>query len=116
MLYEDKKFVGSKLKQARINRCFSQGQLAEKINLSEKHISNIERGQNFPSLDTFFRMCEVLNLTLEDFGMNIKKEQNIERKILLDKIFSAKDTELKIYSEILNSLDRALTNYCKQVK
>lgn len=113
MLYEDKKLVGQKLRQARINHKFSQEQLAEKINLSEKHISNIERGQNFPSLDTFFKMCEVLSLTLEDFGLKIQKEENKERKFILNKILCANDKDIKAYGKILNSLDEILINYKK---
>lgn len=108
MLYDDKKLVGSKIKQARINHKFSQIELAEKINISEKHISNIERGQNFPSLDTFFKICSVLELTLEDFGLKIKTSENKNMAILLNKIFKAREKNLEAYVKILDSLDSIL--------
>ena len=41
MFYDDKKFIGNKLKQARLKSGLSQIQLAEKVGLSEKHVSNI---------------------------------------------------------------------------
>lgn len=101
MFYDDKKFIGNKLKQARLKAGFSQIQLAERIGLSEKHVSNIERGQNFPSLDTFFRLCEVFGLSLSDFGINIQykqNKQNKQREELLNKIFSANDAKLHAYT------------------
>ena len=113
MFYDDKKFIGNKLKQARVKAGFSQIQLAEKIGLSEKHVSNIERGQNFPSLDTFFRPCEVFNLSLYDFGINIQQNQNKYREALLNKIFSANDTKLLAYTTSLDSLDKILAEYKK---
>jgi transcriptional regulator with XRE-family HTH domain len=108
MFYDDKKFIGNVLKQARINVSLSQIQLAEAIGLSEKHISNIERGQNFPSLDTFFRLCKVLNLTLTDFGINITSTQNTNREELLEKIYSASESKLKAYKLTLESLDNVI--------
>ncbi len=112
MFYNDKKFVGNKLKQARLSNNLSQVELAEKINLSEKHISNIERGQNFPSLDTFFKMCEVLNLSLNDFGLAVNSKENKTKIAVLNKIYSATDNELNSYNEILNTLDKILKENC----
>lgn len=113
MFYDDKKFIGNKFKQARLKSGLSQIQLAEKIGLSEKHVSNIERGQNFPSLDTFFRLCEVFNLSLADFGINVKSETNKDRDLLMYKIFSANDIKLSAYKTTLESLDNVLTSYEK---
>lgn len=104
MIYQDRKFVGQKLRQARVKANLSQGQLAEKIGISEKHISNIERGQNYPALDTFFRMLDVLGISIDDFGVNIAKPENKEREILLEKVFAASDKEVKMYNIIINAL------------
>ena len=105
MLFEDKKFIGLKLKQARSEANLSQGQLAEKIGISEKHISNIERGLNFPSLDTFFRLCIVLNLSLEYFGIEISSESNRDKEAVLEKIYAASEKTLKTYLLALNFAD-----------
>ena len=113
MFYDDKKFIGNKLKQARLKSGLSQIQLAEKVGLSEKHVSNIERGQNFPSLDTFFRLCEVFDLSLLDFGINIKCKTNENRDILMYKIFSANDIKLSAYKTTLETLDNVLSSYEK---
>lgn len=104
MFYQDRKFVGLKLKQARVKANLSQGQLAEKVGISEKHISNIERGQNYPALDTFFRMLGVLGMSVEEFGINTAVPENKERQLLLEKVFAASDKEVKMYNIILNAL------------
>lgn len=111
MFFCEPKFVGNKIKQARVNAKLSQCSLAEKINLSEKHISNIERGLNLPSLDTFFKLCKILNLTLNDFGLDIEVNSNKDRTQLLYKIFSASDKEVKAYNAIINSLDTVITDF-----
>ena len=55
--------------------------MAEKIGLSEKHISKIETGKYYPALDTFIKILDTLNLTLADFRLqhlcesSPKKEQ-----------------------------------------
>lgn len=108
MFYCDSKFVGNVLKQARINAKLSQCVLAERINLSEKHISNIERGLNLPSLDTFFKLCVELKLTLNDFGIDNKQIKKTDRENLLMKIFSASDEELKAYNISIEATDNII--------
>lgn len=108
-MFNDKKFIGAKIKQARLTAKYSQCELAEKVGLSEKHISNIERGLNFPALDSFFKLCQVLNLSLEDFGLKIDFKSNKHKESLLNKVYYADENKLKAYDEILNSLDKILS-------
>ena len=42
MIFDDKYFIGRKIKSFRKKRGLTQAELAEKIDLSEKHISKIE--------------------------------------------------------------------------
>lgn len=113
MSYYDKKFIGSVLKQARVKAKLSQLQLAERIGLSEKHISNIERGQNFPALDTFLKLCEVFNLSLNDFGLHIKIESNEEKEKLLNTAFTSSDTDLFAYNTLISTFKTLTSNHKK---
>lgn len=113
MIYNDKKFIGNVLKQARVNAKLSQGQLAERIGLSEKHVSNIERGLNLPALDTFFNLCEVFNLSLKDFGLQIQEETNIEKEKILSKIFKASNKDLIAYNTLINTFEDLILEYKK---
>ena len=49
MIFDDKYFIGRKIKSFRKKRGLTQAELAEKIDLSEKHISKIEAGVHLPS-------------------------------------------------------------------
>jgi len=47
-----KELLGSRIKEIRKLRRLSQEELSEKINIDPKHLSRIEVGRGFPSLDT----------------------------------------------------------------
>ena len=40
-----------------------QAELAETLEISNNHMSSIENGRQKPSLDTFIRLCDCLNVT-----------------------------------------------------
>ncbi|MFZ3090383.1 MAG: helix-turn-helix transcriptional regulator [Nitrospirota bacterium] len=62
-----KELLGSRIKELRKLRGLSQEKLSEKINIDPKHLSRIEVGRGFPSLDTLERIATVLNVELKDF-------------------------------------------------
>lgn len=62
-----KELLGSRIKELRKLRGLSQEKLSEKINIDPKHLSRIEVGRGFPSLDTLERIAKVLNVELKDF-------------------------------------------------
>ena len=65
--YDDKEFLGKKIKQLRVNSKLSQAELSEKIGMTEKNLSNIERGLQVPALNSFLRLLDVLNVSLTEF-------------------------------------------------
>ena len=58
----DKKYIAQILQNARKRKHLKQSELAEIIGISEKHLSKIETGKNYPSLDNFLKIIEVLGL------------------------------------------------------
>ena len=56
MIYDDKKFIGKIIKNARKKLKLTQAELAEKIDMSEKNLGNIEKGKQFPQINNFFRI------------------------------------------------------------
>ena len=50
------------LKHYRITNKLTQAELAEKIDLSEKYISDLERNKFSPSLDTIDNLAKVFNI------------------------------------------------------
>ena len=104
MICIDKEFIANKIKIARKKAGLKQSELAEKIGISEKHLSKIETAKNFPALDNFLKIVEVLNLSLEDFGINIPQNINKEKEQLLKIILSASDEQIESYLDIVSNV------------
>ena len=100
MLYDNKEFIGKVIKQARKNCGLTQEELAEKTNMAEKTISNIENGKQFPALNNFFRIFEILNLSLEDFGVAKPSPLEENKQKLIDEIRLANSEKVKIFREM----------------
>ena len=80
--------------------------LSEKIEISEKHYGQLERGSFSPSLETFFKLVEVLNIPLSEFGIKINNVKNKTGNELLKEIYTLSDSEMELYFEIIKLLKR----------
>ena len=57
---------GRKIKEYRKKKNLTQAQLAELVNVDDKHISCIESGKNFPSPDLIERLATSLDVEPKD--------------------------------------------------
>lgn len=103
-MHIDKIFIGKKIKEARKQKKLSQAKLAEKINLSDKHIGRIEAGKYIPNFLNFIKIMEVLNIDFDDFGLNLSKVNDKNRKELLEIIYSANEKEINLYLKLIKTL------------
>jgi transcriptional regulator with XRE-family HTH domain len=62
-----KGLLGARIKELRKLRGLSQEKLAEMINIDPKHLSRIEVGRSFPSMDTLAAIAKSLKMELKDF-------------------------------------------------
>ncbi len=106
MFYCTKEFVGKTLKELRKKSGIKQNELAEKIGISEKHLSKIETGKNYPSLDNFLKMAEILNFNLDSFGLNSMQSENKDRVRLLEIIYSSSEKDLKDFLDFIVLIQR----------
>ena len=60
-----KELLGGRIKELRKLKGLSQEKLSEKRLIDPKHLSRIEVGRGFPSLDTLERLANVLNVELK---------------------------------------------------
>ena len=72
---QEKKFVET-IKILRKSKGFTQEKLAEKANIDEKYLGNIERGENSPTLRKVFGLFEALEVDMEAFGKLMKNQEN----------------------------------------
>lgn len=55
--------LGSRIRTARMHKNLTQEELAEKVDVSNNYISNIELNRSKPSLATLIKICNVLEIT-----------------------------------------------------
>ena len=58
-----RKKIGKRIKLARSKTDYTQEQLAEKLSLSARYISQLERGISFGSATTIVNLCRALNIS-----------------------------------------------------
>ncbi len=99
------KAIGKRIKIARIHNDITQEKLAEIVNLSPSHMSNIETGTTKVSLTTIVNIANALSVTVDDLLCDdiIKAKPQFENdiKILLD---DCDDFEIRIVKELLTSI------------
>jgi len=69
------------LVQLRMNKGVSARDMSLSIGQSQSYINNIENGVNYPSMGTFFYICDYLGVTPKEFfdldAANPAKEQKL---------------------------------------
>lgn len=101
-----KKLFGKRIKELRTSLNLTQEQLAEKMGVSPKSLSQIELGNNFISAEKLALMCEALNTkpkTLFDFDYIETSNENFIDDVI-DRIKNNPDI-LKSLHKVIVALD-----------
>lgn len=61
----EKKALGRSLREARVNKKYTQEVLAEKADIGVMYLGEIERGVKMPSLKVFVRLVEALEVSAD---------------------------------------------------
>ena len=102
-----KQNFGARIKEIREKRGLNQEQLAEMVNMESRHISRIETGRSFTTLENIEKIAAALNVeinTLFSFQHKNEKEFLIKEINNYLKNASKNDVELvfKIIANIFN--------------
>lgn len=76
--------IGQRVKQARINKGYTQAELGEVIGCSNNHMSHIETGQTKVSLSLLLKLAYALDMDLNFFLMDtpyVEKDRIIDSEI-----------------------------------
>ena len=57
--------IGTKIKECRQQLGLTQKELAEKLNIDPANITNWKKGINLPSLEVFFELCKLLDVSAD---------------------------------------------------
>jgi transcriptional regulator with XRE-family HTH domain len=103
-----KESLGGRIKEFRKLRKLSQEQLAEEVNIDPKHLSRIEVGRGFPSLDTLENLAKALNVELKDFFEFVHNTQNKKglKETLNSLLRDADEERLKLLVRIVRAVAR----------
>lgn len=76
----DQEKIGSFIATCRKNKKLTQSELANKLGISDRAISNWENGKNMPDLSLFKPLCEILSISVNDLlnGEIIDSDNPIE--------------------------------------
>jgi transcriptional regulator with XRE-family HTH domain len=107
-----KQQLGRKIKEARKARGLSQEQLAEKIDIESKHVSRIEVGASYPSLDRLEKIALALNVSIKDlFDFAASPVQATAREAAKRKTLTK-----NIEKMLKKSDDKTLATICKIIQ
>ena len=100
----DKEIIGKKIRQIRLGKGFSQEELSEKIDISPRHMCTIENGNSFPSIETFVKIAEILDIDINDF-FNLTSVKNDKLKTeIYDLLQTSTAKELRLIKDIIEAI------------
>jgi len=103
---ETKKLIGLHIRELRRARDLSQEALAEKVGISSKYVSSIERGKENPTLDTVIGLAKALNvdiLELFNFSHEGKSKKDL-KEFIVSQIKGSDEDRLKITAKIVKAI------------
>ena len=94
----DQMKIGSFLKKLRNEKELTQGQLAEKLNVSNRSVSRWETGNTLPDISILIELAEFYEVDIKEIIDGERKSENMneETKELMDKVvdYTSKDKEI----------------------
>lgn len=76
-------FLGNRVRSLRQESNITQEKAAERLGITTKHISELERGLTAPSLDLLCRISTLYGVSPSEL---LQVEQELEKKILIQKL------------------------------
>jgi transcriptional regulator with XRE-family HTH domain len=102
---DTKRLIGVRIKELRKHKELSQEKLADRMNISPKYLSNIERGKENPTLDTFMKIADALHIELSEiFNYSPEASSRELKQMITDLIKNSDKKQLKLFAEIVKAI------------
>ena len=95
--------MGNRITTRRRHLGISQNLLAEKIGISNNHMSNIERGREKPSFDVLINLCNALHVTPDYLLMGSMHPQGVPQN-LVDSLSLCTKEDLALLEDIVRHM------------
>lgn len=94
---------GARVKQARIDRGFTQSELASAAAVGANYVPRIERGEMTPSVDSAFRLAQALGVSLDDLCAQGAKRDPVNDAART--LAAVTDGELAVFKRAVSALE-----------
>ena len=104
-----KKELGKKIKRMRIEKGYTQEQLSELIDISQKALSSIETGENFVKAETLYKILKTFDITAEELFATNQLKDSAELLEMINKNIAKLENmpeKLEIIYNLTQSLSR----------
>lgn len=104
MMYYDQIDTGNRIQKLRRERHLTQEDLAIKLNISDRHLRSLEKGEYVPSLDLFIEIAAFFDVTLDHLimGKSLSDQEQILRNKLHQKQLANQRLRLKLQRIVQN--------------
>lgn len=105
----DFKFIGQRIKIARIKKKLTQEVLSEKINVSPQHVSNIETGNSSVSLPTLVAIANTLGVSVDELLCDtILSSKAVFENELEEVLRDCNEYEIRFITDILKASKKSI--------
>lgn len=100
-----KKCFGARLKEIREKRGINQEQLAELVNMESRHISRIETGKSFTTLENISKIAQALDVDISTFfNFEHKKDKTMLIQEIMTYLEQANTKQVELAHRLVLSI------------
>ena len=93
--------IGKFIASLRKNKKMTQGQLAEKMGVSINAVSKQERGLSFPDVSLYKKLCDELNISIEELINGEKDNSDKAKEKAILSVVKLKDKEKRKLKKVI---------------
>ena len=110
----DYKSIGRRIKAARVSLDMTQERLAEKVNLSPSHLSNIETGTTKVSLSTIVKLANALHVPVDSLlADSVVQSKAVFEQDIQTILSDCDDSEIRVIADIAAATKKTLRKEAK---
>lgn len=104
----NKEELGKKLRQIRREKGYTQHELAQKAAISEAYLGEIERGLKMPSMNTFLKVTEALEVSTDSVLCEKPSSGGEEYNKIVEKLKELTPQQRKTFANLLEAYVKSL--------
>ena len=95
--------LGEAIRKARIDKHYTQEQLAEILDITPSHLKHIESGHRKPSVEVLLHIMEVLSFSLDNLVFPLSEHEALINEITV-KLATCSTSQLSSINDVLSVL------------